>query len=154
MKTKLLILAALVFAGLTFSSCSKDNSLTDEASFSQTENMKTEWTPDPGGIGNDMISNTPDPFRNYTTIKYIVRKPAKVSLAVYYGGGQELVAVLVNNELQEPGLHSVKFNASGLPYGKYIAELTIRTDRFSAVFKEEMIKSALGHQDGESSVTD
>ncbi|NOX85782.1 MAG: hypothetical protein GXO86_07435 [Chlorobi bacterium] len=153
MKTKILILAALVFAGLTFSSCTKDNSLMDETSFQQS-NQKTEWTPDPGGIGKDMISNTPDPFRSYTTIKYIVRKPANVSLAVYYGGGQELVAVLVNDEFQEPGLHSVKFNASGLPYGKYIAKLIIRAGGLSVVYKEEMIKSALEHQDGEITVTD
>ena len=154
MKTKLLILAALVFAGLTFSSCTKDNSLTDEASSWQNVNTKTEWTPDPGGIGNDMISNAPDPFKNTTMIKYIVKAPSKVSLAVYRKDSQELVAVLVNNESQQPGLKSVKFDATGLPYGKYIAKLVINTGQYSAIYKEEMTKSALWHQDDESAVTD
>lgn len=177
MKTKILIIAALVFTGLTFSSCTKDNSLTDEASFQQSETISTPNAPsdlvkdwdhpygetdfnklasgeEPGSIGKDMISNTPDPFRNYTTIRYIVRQPAKVTLAVYYGGGQELVTILVNNAYQEPGLHMVKFNASGLPYGKYIAKLIIRTKSLSVVYKEEMTKSAFVQQDDESTITD
>ena len=66
----------------------------------------------------------------------------------------ELVAVLIDDELQEPGLHSVKFDASGLRYGKYIAELIIRNDFISVMYKEEMTKSALWHEDDETSVTD
>ncbi len=155
MKTKILILASLFLAGMIFTSCQKDNSLMDEESLRQTEAMKTEWTPGPGGIDHDMISNTPDPFRNYTTIKYIVKKSSKVRLAVYRKNIQyELVAVLIDDEVQEPGLHSVKFDASGLRYGKYIAELIIRNDFISVMYKEEMTKSALWHEDDETSVTD
>jgi len=159
MKTKLLILAALVFAGLTFSSCTKDNSLADEASSWQTTNTKTEWTPDPGGIGNDMITNAPDPFRNYTAIFYQVPGNNEivggkfVSLVVI-NKKSEIVAVLIKNEFQKPGRYEVKFDASKLPYGKYTAELTISSETLSVVYKEEMTKSALWHQDDESAVID
>ncbi len=37
MKTKLSILAALIFAGLTFSSCSKDNSIQPENPITVTD---------------------------------------------------------------------------------------------------------------------
>lgn len=152
MKTKLFFLAALVFAGVMFSSCTKDNSLMDEASLQQTETLKTNWTPDPGAIGNDMITNVPDPFTKYTTIKYIVRKPAKVSLAVYFGNGQELVCVLVREENHMPGMYSVKFDASGLPFGKYIARLTISASGLSVVYLEKMTKRAFWHQDDETTL--
>ncbi len=178
MKTKLLILAALVFAGLTFSSCSKDNSFQPDETISVT-NPPSDQTgqdyefhpgdvfkltpldgdPNPGGIGNDMITNFPDPFRNYTTIVYhvsgnsILAEQKKVTLTVYNRLGNK-VAVLVNDELQRPGRYLVKFDASKLPYGIYTARLEIRSENFSALYEEKMIKSALSHQDDETTLTD
>ncbi len=153
MKTKLLILAALVFVGLTFSSCTKDNSLTDETSSQQTENLKTEWNPHNADLAPDMISNAPDPFENYTTISYIVRKAGVVKLSVHKEG-QGFATVLVNEKYQRPGKYTVTFDATGIPFGKYIAVLTISTELYSAIYEEEMTKNARQHQDDESAVTD
>lgn len=153
MKAKVFILVTLVFAGLTFWSCTKDNSLMDETTLQQTETLKTEQNPHIGGLHMDIISNVPDPFEDYTTISYIVRKEGFVSLFVYKKGDNFGIN-LIGNKFQRPGKYTVTLDASGLEHGKYIAVLSIKTDLYSVVYKEEMTKAAKWHQDDESSATD
>ena len=148
MKTKLLIIATLVLAAMTFTSCTKDNSLENDLAFQQSEMQKSEGTPDPGGIGTDILSNAPDPFRNTTTISFIIKGNSNlvekkwVDLVIYKKSSFEMVAVLLDNELKLPGSYSVKFDATGLAPGKYIARLTVKTPDVSAVVNEEMTKSS------------
>ena len=172
MKTKILIIASLFFAGMVFTSCQKDNSLMDEQSFQQSGTVSTLNSPanqaggydlhpdeilksassagDPGPVelGEDMISNYPDPFTNTTEITYFVPGGKTVSLQVFKNG-TELVAVLVDNEDQEAGEHVVKFNATGLSPGLYIAELRISSEVHTAVYKERMTKKAQWQEDGD-----
>jgi hypothetical protein len=61
--------------------------------------------------------NYPNPFNYSTVIRYSVSDKTFVSLRVYSALGQ-LVAILANGE-QQPGQHSVTFDATNLPSGVY-----------------------------------
>ena len=111
MKTSLVIIVSLVFMGMVFTSCQKDNSLMDDLKTSEVYASSEAgpaikdgpWSSkdDPGPIGIDFITNFPDPFSRTTTIMYIVQgKTSWVSLVVYRNK-YELVSVLVN-EYQGP----------------------------------------------------
>lgn len=63
--------------------------------------------------------NYPNPFNPTTTIKFGLPKEAKVDVRVYNILGQE-VAVLVNNQIMNAGVHYNEFNASRLASGTYI----------------------------------
>ena len=164
MKTKVLIIAGLICAGMIFTSCEKDNALMEDTNFEQLDavspkagisNSKENWE----DIGNDPIYNLPNPFTNYTTIHYKLMPGsivpgefdtgAWVRLTVYSVENLELVIVLVN-EYQKFGRHMAKFNASGLPSGNYIAELKVGPK----VFKQVMTKKPFSGIDYNSPVND
>jgi hypothetical protein len=64
-----------------------------------------------------LLQNTPNPFREETTIRYKLQEKGFVSLKVYSLSGTE-VSTLVN-EMQEAGLHQVLYNAGRLISGIY-----------------------------------
>lgn len=66
--------------------------------------------------------NYPNPFNPSTTIEYSVPKSANVSLKIYDVIGKELCTLV--NELQLPGVYSVRFNAAEFPSGVYLCLLT------------------------------
>jgi len=69
--------------------------------------------------------NYPNPFNPVTTIQFTIPDGVtmqQVTLKIYDMLGRE-VAVLVN-ELREPGIHSVQWNASRFASGMYMATLT------------------------------
>jgi photosystem II stability/assembly factor-like uncharacterized protein len=65
--------------------------------------------------------NYPNPVSASTTIPFSLTSPEHVRLSVYDMLGRE-VAVLVNGRL-DAGLHSVRFDAAGLPSGMYFSVL-------------------------------
>ncbi len=65
-----------------------------------------------------LSQNYPNPFNPGTTISYALPKASHVTLALYNALGQ-LVSTLVNRS-EEPGLHEVKVDGSGLASGVYI----------------------------------
>ncbi len=81
-----------------------------------------EEQPQPMPRGFSLSQNYPNPFNPSTRISYQLRANSFVSLKVLDLLGQE-VATLVTAE-QEPGEHSVEWNAEGLPSGVYIYRLT------------------------------
>lgn len=80
--------------------------------------------------------NYPNPFNPSTVIKYQVPERSYVTIKVYDVLGKE-AAVLVNEELN-PGLYSVKFNASDLSSGLYF--YTMKTGKFTSTNKMLMLK--------------
>lgn len=66
--------------------------------------------------------NFPNPFNPVTTIRYELPVSGFVSLKVFDILGKE--AALLVNEEQEPGLHTIDFNAGALSGGVYIYQLT------------------------------
>jgi len=74
---------------------------------------------DSGLPGDFMLyQNYPNPFNPATTIRYTIPERRQVILKVYNTLGQEVAALV--NEVIEPGLHEVLFDASSLPSGVYI----------------------------------
>ena len=120
MKTKILVLAVLLFGGLLFTSCQKDDALSEDMATEQL-NAKDNFVDDHLSQWAFMIENYPDPFYNFTTIEYHLPMSGPVSLVVYKSDTR--LKILFLEENQRRGIHIVRFNATGLPAGEYIAEL-------------------------------
>jgi hypothetical protein len=69
-----------------------------------------------------LSQNYPNPFNPSTTIEYTIAKAGIVNLAIYNLLGEELIK-LVDNQFNEAGKYTVKFNASGLASGTYLYKL-------------------------------
>jgi len=69
----------------------------------------------------ELLQNYPNPFNPATTIEYGLPSASRVELRLYDILGRE-VATLVN-EVQTPGYHTVRFDASGLASGVYFYRL-------------------------------
>ncbi len=67
------------------------------------------------------VRNYPNPFHSFTTINYELNSHSKVKLSVYNAMGKN-VATLVN-QWQQPGAHSVIFDAGKLESGLYFFSL-------------------------------
>jgi hypothetical protein len=136
MKTKILMITALIFGGLLFTSCQKDNALADDVSADLTKSGPWSDANDQGDTF-DPIANYPDPFHAGTTIYYKLKSDAWVTLNVL---DEDLVWVgeLVR-EFQVAGDYAVKFDGSNLKAGKYIARLKAG----SKIYNETMTKKPL-----------
>ena len=79
------------------------------------------------GLGTDegaevaIVGNSPNPFRDRTTISYDLARAQPVTLSVWDVSGTR-VAVLVD-ETQPAGRHEFRFVADGLPSGVYFVRL-------------------------------
>ncbi|MCO6447225.1 MAG: T9SS type A sorting domain-containing protein [Ignavibacterium album] len=71
---------------------------------------------------NKLYDNYPNPFNPSTIIKYSLKDGGRVSLKIFNSLGEE-VRTLVN-ETEAAGIYEVEFNASNLPSGVYIYQLT------------------------------
>ncbi len=67
------------------------------------------------------LCNYPNPFNSSSTIEFNLQKFSNTTLSVYNIKGQK-VAILVEKMLS-PGLHSIVFDATGLPSGLYFIRL-------------------------------
>lgn len=84
-----------------------------------------------GGSGNEgaaefrLLGNYPNPFNPSTVIRYQLSETSEVRLEVVNMMGQQ-VALPVNHEVQQAGIHDAAFNASGLSSGVYFYRLVVR----------------------------
>ncbi|MEK9136251.1 MAG: T9SS type A sorting domain-containing protein [Bacteroidota bacterium] len=74
--------------------------------------------------GFELMQNYPNPFNPTTTIEYALPLSAHVELRVYNILGQEVTTLV--NEVQTPGYHKVKFDASSIASGVYFYRLQAR----------------------------
>ena len=127
MKTKLLLIASLISAGLIFMSFQTLNELTAVSSLEQagvTNNyseMAKNWPSSAIVSANIQVKNYPDPFYDATSIEYKLPKNSYVRL--YIHDLQTGKPILLYDGVQSKGTHVMKFDAKGLPPGEYIAEL-------------------------------
>ncbi len=91
----------------------------------------TEQLPEPV-----TIRNYPNPFNPVTTIEYSLKTTSFLSITVYNAYGQQ-VAVL-KNEVHEPGIYSLEWDASNMPSGVYFCRLTAGT--FEQTRKMTLVK--------------
>jgi len=82
------------------------------------------FTVDNGVIhGFELLQNYPNPFNPSTSIPFQIEKAGLVELKVYNVMGRE-IATLVNQKMAA-GFHTVHFDASNLPTGKYFYRLKV-----------------------------
>jgi len=67
--------------------------------------------------GNELYQNIPNPFRESTTISYMLEEGGRVQLSVYDANGK-VITTLVDAR-QDSGRHSTVWNANGMPSGVY-----------------------------------
>ncbi len=68
-----------------------------------------------------LYQNYPNPFNPSTTIRYSIPESAFVTLQVYDVTGREIQTLVT--KVQEPGVHSIDFDSSGLASGVYLYRL-------------------------------
>ena len=86
--------------------------------------MDQGWVPKSSEMGqqdlmgkNELYQNTPNPFRNHTTIRYTLEQGGRVMLKIHDSNGRE-VAQLENAE-QSADTYTYVWDAAGLPAGLY-----------------------------------
>ncbi|MBI2417465.1 MAG: T9SS type A sorting domain-containing protein [Ignavibacteriales bacterium] len=82
------------------------------------------------------IASFPNPFNPSTSLRYNVNVRGAVSLIIYNVLGEQVKQLV--NEVKEPGIYEVSFNASQLPTGMYICHFT--TSNSKKVLKLLLIK--------------
>ncbi|MCJ7554443.1 MAG: YCF48-related protein [Ignavibacteriaceae bacterium] len=83
-----------------------------------------------------VFQNYPNPFNPSTTIHYSIKEAGLVKIKLFDILGKEVV--VLTNETEEAGYHSVEFNASNLPSGVYI--YTLRVNGYSDSKKMLLLK--------------
>jgi len=78
----------------------------------------------------------PNPFNPITTFQYDIPEGGKVSLVVYDMLGREVTQLV--NSYRDAGYHSIKWDASNVASGIYMARLV--TGNFTAVQKIALVK--------------
>ena len=72
---------------------------------------------------NFIYQNFPNPFSNFTDIKFEIAEKTSVKIIVYNAIGIQ-VAVLLN-EIKEPGMYQVRWNAENVASGNYYYKVVI-----------------------------
>jgi hypothetical protein len=84
-----------------------------------------------------LFQNYPNPFNPKTKISFSLEKESRINLMIYNNQG-ELVEILINNELYDPGSYWFTWDASNFQSGIYFLEL--KNESNSIVKKLSLIK--------------
>lgn len=68
-----------------------------------------------------LYNNYPNPFNPSTNIRYQITNNRNTLLVIYDITGKEVITLV--NEIQQPGIYEVTFDAGGLPSGVYFYKL-------------------------------
>ena len=81
--------------------------------------------PYPISISSELFQNNPNPFADYTTIRYRLFETADVKLSIYDASGKPVA--LLHDGYQSEGEHSVHLDTGqmGIPAGLYICVLDV-----------------------------
>ena len=74
-------------------------------------------------ISNYNLTNYPNPFNPYTTVKYEIPESGQVRITVYDNNGKKIE--LLTNEYRTKGMYEVKFNGESFSSGLYFYSLTV-----------------------------
>ena len=80
--------------------------------------------------------NYPNPFNPVTKITYTLPKTGNVLLKVYDILGREVTTLV--NEVKQPGIYNVEFNASNYASGVYFYSITVND--YTAIKKMVVVK--------------
>ena len=72
-------------------------------------------------VSSRLLENYPNPFNPSTAIRYQLTGAGRIQLNIYNAEGQRVRTLL--DEYQQPGIHTVRWNAAGQPSGSYIYRL-------------------------------
>ncbi|MGE5497762.1 MAG: T9SS type A sorting domain-containing protein, partial [Syntrophothermus sp.] len=79
----------------------------------------TQVSGNPAKLTNpELRQNYPNPFNPSTNIMYYIPKESRVILKIFDMLGREILTLV--NSIQQPGQHTVRFNAGPLPSGVYL----------------------------------
>lgn len=130
MKTKILVLTALLSGGLLFTSCQKDNSLSGdlvpEQSFTLNNIEERDVEPEEFLDYDLRLTNYPEPFYRCTTIEYELPHSANIEIRVCCQSVtyQDAQSILFSG-MQRRGVHTVEFNSCNKPAGEYVVYLNV-----------------------------
>ena len=72
-------------------------------------------------VNINLFQNYPNPFNSSTTIPYTVNYPAYITISVYDVQGRNIKTLV--NDLKNPGMYTVQFNAEHLSTGLYYYQM-------------------------------
>jgi hypothetical protein len=88
--------------------------------FSNTSDIDNNTTPIPN---SHLLGNYPNPFNSNTLIQYQLSENTEVKVSIYNILGERIAEL--RNEYQEPGAHSLTWDASAVSSGTYLCRLEI-----------------------------
>lgn len=71
----------------------------------------------------ELLPNQPNPFNPETTIRFVIPEQMRVTISVHDVAGR-MVAILLD-DVCEPGIHDIRWNAQGVASGVYFARLHV-----------------------------
>jgi len=116
----------------------QDSSAQDTLRFSINKNTSVNDYINSGIPDNYVLQdNFPNPFNNFTTIKYGLPQTSAVTLCIYNMLGQK-VAEIIHHKKQAAGYHQIQFDSGSLPSGIYFYHL--QTESWDAIKKMILMK--------------
>ena len=100
----------------------------------EIENVEISKENHIGIIDNfEIFSMYPNPFKQYTNIKFMLLDDSYISLNVYNLNG-EIVCTLINNEERNAGEHTLEWAPDNLSSGLYICRLEVNSKVYNRRF--------------------
>jgi len=101
-----------------------------DGSFAYSDEIEVDITP----VSFVVEQNYPNPFNLSTTIKYSLPVQSKVVIKIYNSLGELMERII--DELQEPGIYKLVWDASGLSSGVYFYSIVAGEENSGRTYKE------------------